>query len=93
MFRIGCENNSLKSWIELSIKTKVKFSQQKIKVNSDKMQSAYFCTCTVCPSSLVPFYILRNYIRWVKTSWTCGILWCTLGVDVGSVEESFNLHC
>ena len=25
---------------------------------------------TICPRSIDPFYIVTNYIKWVKTSWT-----------------------
>ena len=36
-----------------------------------------FCP-TVCPGSSSPMYIMSYYIKWVTTSWTCGILYSML---------------
>ena len=29
-----------------------------------------YTTCTICPGSSDPFYIVSYYLRWVTTSWT-----------------------
>ena len=34
-------------------------------------------TYAVCPRSLVPFYIVTYYIKWLKTSWTYCSTNCT----------------
>ena len=41
-----------------------------------------FIAATVCSRSLDPFFIVAYYIKWVKTYWTCSIVWKTVDVRV-----------
>ena len=54
------------------------YTEYTMKNGQDFFDIQYLCyvfTVSICPRSLDSFYIVKRYIRWVKTSWTYSI--CT----------------
>ena len=58
-----------------------KMSQPGLKpaeTNPAKTATGIISNDTVYPGSSSPIYIMSYYIKWVTTSWTCGILYSML---------------
>ena len=55
--------------------------------NQHDVQAALIQVFTVCPRSSDPFYIVTDYVNWVTTSWTDGIV--VVKIFVASISSIF----